>query len=239
MRKNDLIYSIVKNLVGKFNFSCLHRCVLCGDSVHNNKDCICANCINELPKTNFHLSRDNPVASVFYGRVNIYAATSYFYFVKSGKYSDILYKFKYLGYRYIGYCLGKSFGNDLALSPLFRGVDVIVPVPLHKKKKRLRGYNQSEYIAAGLAESMAKPLSKDNLVRKEFTVTQTTKSRVNRLDNVRGAFKVVNPNKFADKHILLVDDVITTGATMEACAEELLKIEGTMVSVASLAKAGY
>lgn len=194
-------------------------------------------CMSELPRTNYHLYKENPLAFIFYGRVKIHAATSYFHFVKSSKYSSMMYRFKYKGDRQIGFVLGKYFGRSLLESPLFSGVDIIVPVPLHRRKLRKRGYNQSEYIARGLSFSMKKEVVCNSLVRNEFTPTQTRKSRIDRWDNVRGKFCVADPVVFINKHILLVDDVITTGATLEACAEELLKIHGVRVSIATLAKA--
>lgn len=212
-------------------------CVVCGSHLFNNEEVICVECLCDLPKTNYHLYKDNPVAYVFYGRVNIYAATSYFHFVKSSKYSRMMYLFKYQGNKQIGVVLGRYFGKDLVESSLFSDVDLIVPVPLHRKKLRERGYNQSECIAEGMSVTMQVKVVSDNLLRKEYTTTQTRKSRIDRWNNVKGKFYVVDPVVFTNKHILLVDDVVTTGATLEACATELLKIQGVRVSIATLAKA--
>ncbi len=212
-------------------------CCVCGEYLSGNEELVCVKCLCELPKTNYHLYKDNPVAYMFYGRVNIHAAASYFHFVKSSKYSRMMYRFKYEGMKEIGVALGKYFGRNLAESHLFSDVDIIVPVPLHRKKLRERGYNQSECIARGMSASMGVCVACDNLIRKEFTPTQTRKSRTDRWDNVKGKFIVVDPVAFTNRHILLVDDVITTGATIEACAAELLKIQGVTVSIATLAKA--
>lgn len=212
-------------------------CIVCGGHLSDNEELICVKCMFELPKTNYHLYKDNPVAYVFYGRVPIQAATSYFHFVKSSKYSKMMYLFKYEGYSDIGFVLGSYFGKNLTESPLFDDIDIVVPVPLHRRKLLKRGYNQSECIAKGIACSMEKDMVCGNLIRNEFTPTQTRKSRIGRWENVKGKFSVLNPVAFTNKHILLVDDVITTGATLEACAVELLKVEGVRVSVATLAKA--
>lgn len=212
-------------------------CCVCGGHLSNNEELICVKCLCDLPKTNYHIYKNNPVEKVFHGRVNIQAATSFFHFVKSSKYSNMMYKFKYMGNKDIGMLLGRYFGRDIMGSSLFSDIDIIVPVPLHGKKLRIRGYNQSECIARGMSCSMKKDVVCNNLVRNEFTSTQTRKSRIDRWMNVKGKFRVVDPLAIASKHILLVDDVITTGATLEACAVELLKVPGVKVSIATLAKA--
>jgi ComF family protein len=142
---------------------------------------------------------------------------------------------KYNGKKEIGHFLGKIYGKDLVNSPFFHDVEVIVPVPLHKKRKWKRGYNQSEYIAMGLSESMRIPLDTKSLIRETASETQTKKSRFRRWENVKEIFAVRDFSSLQNKHILLVDDVITTGATIEACARELLKIQGVKISVVGLA----
>lgn len=233
-RFGGLIYSYWESFYALFFPA---TCCVCGGHLSNNEELICIRCLYELPKTNYHIYKENPVATVFYGRVNIQAATSFFHFVKSSKYSSMMYKFKYKGNKEIGIVLGRYFGRNIMDSPFFSDIDIIVPVPLHRKKLKIRGYNQSECIARGMSLSMKKEVVCDSLIRNEFTPTQTRKSRIDRWMNVKGKFRVVNPLVIANKHILLVDDVITTGATLEACAEELLKIEGVRVSIATLAKA--
>lgn len=198
---------------------------------------MCIKCYCELPRTNYHIYKDNPVAKVFYGRVNIESATSFFHFVKNSKYSKMMYRFKYEGHKEIGEFLGCRFGVCLRESDFFSGIDIIIPVPLHKRKFRKRGFNQSECIARGISKSMDRKVVCDNLIRKEFTKTQTRKSRIDRWANVSGKFRVLEPGNIEGKHILLVDDVLTTGATLEACAQELLKVQGVRVSAVTLAKA--
>ncbi len=139
----------------------------------------------------------------------------------------------------LGYETGLKYGSVLADSKAFSVVDLIVPVPLHPRKQRKRGYNQSEWIARGLSESMEKPLSAGNLYRTMHTSTQTRKNRFERWQNVEGIFGVKNPEEFFGKHVLLIDDVITTGSTLEASAFQLLKINDTRVSIATLGFADY
>lgn len=212
-------------------------CVVCGDKLIEQEEWICLHCLHHIPRTNFHLNHDNPVAQLFYGRVNIENATSYFYFSKGSKYQTLLHDLKYKGMKELGEEIGKHFAIDLQQSPEFRSVDIICPVPLHPSKEKKRGYNQSWWIASGIAKQMNKELSSDNLHRITATETQTRKSRFARWQNVEGIFELSNPEAFAEKHILLIDDVVTTGATLEACAAAILSTTNAKVSIATLATA--
>jgi ComF family protein len=147
----------------------------------------------------------------------------------------MIHQLKYKNNREIGYFLGELFGLKLMQSSLFEDVDYIVPVPLHRKKLRKRGYNQSEVIATGIGKTFGKELNTNNLFRKEHTSTQTRKSRFARWENVSGIFDIRNPEVFSEKHILLIDDVITTGSTLEACAASLKKADGIKLSLVALA----
>jgi ComF family protein len=190
-----------------------------------------------MPLTRFWDESDNPVAQTFWGRVEIENACAYFFFAKGSKYRPLLHQLKYKGKREVGVELGLIFGQTLAKSDLYRGIDYTIPVPLHPKKLRIRGYNQAEAIAQGIAQGLGTGMVTNQLVRKEFTETQTRKSRVERVRNVADAFELKNGNGLKGKHLLLVDDVITTGATLEACATKLLTIEGCKVSIGTLAYA--
>lgn len=212
-------------------------CVVCGDKLIEQEQWICLNCIHHIPRTNFHLDRDNPVARLFYGRVNIENATSFFYFSKGSNYQTLLHDLKYKGMKELGKEIGKHFAIDLQQSPEFRSVDVICPVPLHPSKEKKRGYNQSWWIASGIAQQMNKELSSNNLRRTTATETQTRKSRFERYLNVDGIFELQDPTAFSGKHILLVDDVVTTGATLEASAAAILSASNAKVSIATLATA--
>jgi ComF family protein len=210
-------------------------CASCGKSLFQNEDSICTHCHYHLPKTSFHLLNDNPVAKIFWGRVNIEAATAFFTFSKGSKVQHLIHQLKYKGQEQIGFSLGKWYGKELVKSLAYQTVDVIIPVPLHKKKLRKRGYNQSECFARGLACSMHSPVDSGVLFRSASSETQTKKSRFIRWKNVETIFYTKNEWHLRDKHILLVDDVVTTGATLEACAQVLSKIEGVKVSIATIA----
>ncbi len=211
-------------------------CAACAAKLYHNEKVICSRCLHALPKTNFHRDKENPVASLFWGRVKIEHATAFYYFSKGSRFRKLIHKLKYEGQHEIGYELGLHFGASLKDS-WFSKSTCIVPVPLHPSKERKRGYNQSEMIARGMSDSLGIPLIIKNLVRDLASSTQTRKSRYDRWQNVENIFSVRNREKFSGEQILLVDDVITTGSTIEACANELLKADNTNVGVASLAVA--
>lgn len=192
-------------------------------------------CLADLPVTNFHNEYNNKVAQLFWGRVNITHATAYFPYKKGSKYQQIIHAIKYRGMKEFGFEIGKRFGFELKETSNFRTVDLLVPVPLHPRKQKIRGYNQSEWIARGIANILDLPVITNNLIRKVHTSTQTKKNRFERWQNVEEIFDIENPEFFTGKHILLIDDVVTTGATLEACAYNLLKIDDVNVSIATLA----
>ncbi len=212
-------------------------CQACGNVLFRQEDVICTRCLYNLPRTNFWKYQNNPVAEVFWGRVELHAAASYLFFNKGSKVQRLMHGLKYRGKKEVGIYLGNLMGMELKKSDGFRDVDVVVPVPLHPKKKLKRGYNQSALIAEGIAKSMKIEYQTENLIKIAHTESQTHKSRYDRWLNVQKVFHVQYPGHLENKHILLVDDVITTGATIEACAHVLKAIKGTKVSVASLAYA--
>lgn len=220
-----------------FNLIFPVTCAACGNVLINKERIICLSCNYNLPRTNFHLEPDNPVAVIFWGRVRIEHATAFYFFNKASKFRHLIHELKYKGRKDIGIELGRIFGYEMIKSPGFRLIDLVLPVPLHKKKLRKRGFNQSECIARGISEAMNKPLDTSSVIRIVYSATQTRKTRYDRWLNVEGIFKVTDPTALSGKHILLVDDVVTTGATLEACATEILKAEGTKVSLAALAMA--
>ena len=174
---------------------------------------------------------------LFAGRVPIFRATAFYSFHKGGIVQHLIHQLKYKGKMEIGSYLGFLFGLALLESEDFQSIDLILPVPLHPHKKQKRGYNQSEIICNGIVEGMKKQHNYNLLVRTVDTQTQTQKSRYNRWENVSQIFKVIQPEILTGKHILLVDDVVTTGATLEAAAQTLLEIPNTKVSIACLAYA--
>ena len=212
-------------------------CAACGNVLMKNERIICLSCNYHLPRTNFHFDQNNPVAVIFWGRVRIENATAFYFFNKASKFRHLIHELKYKGRKDIGIELGRIFGYEMIASEVFRCIDLVIPVPLHKKKQRKRGFNQSECIAYGIAEAIKKPLNTSSVIRSVYSSTQTRKTRYDRWLNVKGIFRVTDPQSLTGKHILLVDDVVTTGATIEACATEILNVEGTKVSVAVLAVA--
>ena len=209
-------------------------CPACGINLYKQENSVCTKCLYQLPRTNFHLDKDNEIARLFWGRVKLEAATSYYFYYKGSKFQNIIHQLKYNGQKHVGYYLGRLFGSDLK-DTSFSEIDIIHPVPLHYKKLKIRGYNQSEYIARGISVSIDRPVITDILYRAKAAETQTIKNRYDRWENIEGVFKTKNINRAENRHILLVDDVVTTGSTLEACASELLKINNTKVSVATLA----
>ena len=212
-------------------------CLSCGKNLFKHENCICTHCLYHLPKTGFHLINDNPVAKIFWGRVNIQAAASFYTFSKGGKVQQLVHQLKYKGRQDVGVTLGKLYGFELLNAPCFNSIDLIIPVPLYKKRQRKRGYNQSACFAEGLAKTMSREINLTSLFRCASSESQTKKSRFIRWKNVEDLFYLKNEEQLKHKHILLVDDVITTGATLEACAQTLLKIEGVKLSIATIAYA--
>ena len=212
-------------------------CYGCGNHLVKNEHLICTECYVVIPRTNFHTVENNPVAQAFWGRCRIESAAAFSYFNKGSRIRKLVHSLKYNGIKEIGHELGKVYGLSLKSSGFLDGIDFIVPVPLHKSKERTRGFNQSEAISAGISEAAGLPLVTNAIKRQTATSTQTKRSRTERWDNVEGVFVLKNPKLLTGKHILLVDDVITTGATMESCVNEILKVEGVKVSIAALAYA--
>lgn len=210
-------------------------CSACGKNLFKNEQVICIGCIYHLPYTHFHTDPENKVVKQLWGRFPFLQANALLYFAKGGKVQNLMHELKYNNNPETGFKLGEIYGNVLKGYEGWVMPDVIVPVPLHKKKLKKRGYNQSEYIAAGLAASLKIPMDNAQLFRQSETQTQTRKSRYNRYENMKDAFAVNDAPKLTNIHIFLVDDVITTGATFEACALAFQHIDGIKLSVGALA----
>lgn len=230
-----MLKSILSLAEDLFSLFFPNLCLGCGEHLVKGEETICSICHFHLPKTYFHNDPDNPLNKVFWGRVNLEAVAAYVYFQKGSTVQSLLHQLKYKNKPGIGTRLGKWYGNDLIYAEVFKEVELIIPVPLHPKKERKRGYNQSLAFAEGLASVMPAKLESGCLYRKVNTKTQTRKSRYDRWENVENIFAVKNPGKIRGRHVLLVDDVLTTGATIEACAQALLEVPGVKVSVATIA----
>ena len=212
-------------------------CVVCGNNLQRNEHQLCLSCLVDIPRTNYHLIEGNPVEKRFWGKVPVCRATSYFFFQKGSSFQKLLHILKYNGNKEIGVIMGKYAALDLLETPDFATVDLIIPVPLHPKKFKSRGYNQSEWIGKGIAMILNIPQDTSTLVRVKENPSQTKKSVYERFENTEGIFKLSDSTILAGKHVLLVDDVLTTGSTLEACIRALLETEGIKISIFTLAVA--
>ena len=216
-----------------------NRCEACGTLLVAGERVLCSTCRYKLPRTNYWLQKGNPVEQTFWGRVPVENACSLFFMGKGSKYRKLLHKLKYNSKPQIGVELGSLLGAELLPAPLYSGVDCIIPIPLHPKRLRTRGYNQSEMIAKGISQTFGKPMLADVVYRRFYNETQTKKTREERMKNVQDIFAVHadKASLIEGKHLLLVDDVLTTGATLEACIAVILKEASCKISVATLAAA--
>ena len=212
-------------------------CPGCGNDLLQNDLQLCLHCFSSLPHTLFAACPDNPTEKLFSGRLRIQAAHSEFYFAKSELIQKLLHQLKYKGNHQIGHYLGTLTGETLLASNRFSDLDYVIPLPLHPSKEFKRGYNQAAIIAQGISEIMKIPVLEKCIIKKTSTQTQTKKNRINRWRNVSESFSISDPKMLTGKNILLVDDVITTGATLEACGNVILSISGVRLSVVSLAYA--
>jgi ComF family protein len=214
-----------------------HICTGCGSDLLLSHELLCIKCINDLPHTGFENLPNNKTEHIFHGRVNVVAAHSEFYFAKGELIQHLIHELKYKGNKEIGIYLSRMMGENMLLSGRFQNIDYLIPLPLFAKKEFKRGYNQAEVICDGLSEVTEIPVLAKNVVRVYFTETQTKKHRTERWENVAESFKVNDPGILQGKHVLLVDDVITTGATLEACAQAMAIIPGLRISIATLTTA--
>ena len=214
-------------------------CAACGNALQQNESCLCLECLLHLPETENYKEHNNTLRSLFDGRTRVEEVASLMSYKKESNVQKILHNFKYNGQKEIGKYLGEYFGKQLITEERFRKIDFIIPIPLHKKKLRKRGFNQSEWIAQGLSISMNIPSRTDILFREDFTETQTKKNRYARWMNVKEVFTLKDFKSIKNRHIAICDDVLTTGATMEAAIQKLQQVNDIKISVITLAAVIY
>lgn len=223
---------MIKNLLNLF-FPEL--CKACSQVLVDNEHIICTSCRHNLPVTNFHFEDEEFVKKVLYGRVKLENATALLHFQKKGITQQLIHNLKYRNQEQIGSFLGKWLGNELKTINTYKSVDVVIPVPLHKSKMRKRGYNQVVKFAQEIAVALNTTYNDTILIKEKSAETQVFKKRIARWTSVSEVFTITNTKTLTGKHILIVDDIITTGATMEACAKELQKIPNITLSIAAMA----
>lgn len=212
------------------------ECPVCGGEMPDGARAVCTLCRWNAPLTGFWQQIDNPVARKFWGVLPIVNASSFIFFVRGSGFREMIHGFKYHGRWRHALQMGEWFGGELSRCGLYGDVDVVVPVPLHRRKKLKRGYNQSEYIARGIASQLGVRPDAHSVVRHRYNPPQAMKEHRERWENVEGVFSVRRPRRLAGKHVLLVDDVLTTGATITSCAEAILSsAPGVRISIVTLA----
>ncbi|MGZ5190966.1 MAG: ComF family protein [Flavisolibacter sp.] len=222
----------IKNSLLHFSFP--HVCEGCGSDLLEPSQLLCLRCLSFLPATNFHMHPNNPIEKIFWGRMPVTYATSHFYYTRESIIQHLMHQFKYRGNKEIGFYLGNLMGHALSSSNRFSFLDALIPLPLFPSKERQRGFNQATILSEGVSGILNIPVWKDVICRNSFTETQTKKGRIERWQNMEGRFEVTRVEQLKGKHVLLIDDVVTTGASLEACGTELLKVKDLRLSIATL-----
>lgn len=213
-----------------------HLCDGCGTDIVGKGNCLCLRCLHNLPQTHFEILPGNPVEKRFYGRLPLVNATSNYFFTKNSLAAHLVHEIKYKGNRELARQMGMQMGEAIKKAGRFN-VDVLVPLPLFPARERKRGYNQSLLLCEGMVNRLPLPILRNSVIRDHHTDSQTRKGRVERWQNMEGKFRLIDPVSIQGRHILLVDDVMTTGATLEACGSEILKAQGSSLSIATLCMA--
>ncbi len=224
--------NVLQDLAGLF---LPRRCAGCDQALLAFEHSICTDCVADLPRLRAHDDPENKVEHVFRGRVQLTAASAFLQFNKGGIVQNMLHRLKYKGDTNVGLELGRRMAEDVMSSRRFADVDIVLAVPLHPKKEKQRGYNQGQILVDGIVEAWPLESMKHQLVRVAHTSSQTKRGRMSRWSNVKEAFHLIDPNALVDKHVLLVDDVVTTGATLEGCALALSTVPGIRISVLTCA----
>lgn len=212
-------------------------CVVCGKPLMRSEEFLCTSCNMNLPRTNYHLLPDNPIERLFWDKVKLEIATSYYYYYRGGEMRKIIHEMKYAKKKEIGAVMGRQMAAELRPSGFFDGIDLLMPVVLHKKKQRDRGFNQSEWIAKGISAITKLPIEMTAVKRVKHVETQTQKTPYQRYENVQHIFELEHPERIKGKHVLVIDDVLTTGATATAFMESFAEVEGIKISLLTLAVA--
>ena len=210
-------------------------CFACESTLGSNENILCTSCLHALPIADHHLEKDNPVEKIFYGRIPVENATSLLLFEKKGMVQKLIHNLKYRGHEEIGPFLGAWLGSELKELPQWQEITTVIPVPLHRKKLKVRGFNQVAGFGTELAKALDVPYRDDILLKISATQTQTIKKRLARWGTIDETFVLENAEVLENGHVLLVDDLVTTGATLEACAQKLLKIPNLKISIATMA----
>ena len=210
-------------------------CVVCGNRLAVTEEVMCSKCYLHLPRTDFgHDLYENVMAKLFWGQIKLEKATALFYYEPHAETVQILYEMKYKSHPEIGVVMGRMMAKELMKSGLFEDIDALVPVPLAKKREHERGYNQSLELAKGVSEVTQLPIANQVVRRTKFVDSQTHRGRWERNENVENVFELVDGDSLSGKHVLLIDDVVTTGATIIACAQEMQKASNVRISVLAL-----
>jgi len=216
-----------------------HNCEGCGTDNLNKDSFLCARCLSELPETGFFSVPDNPVEQKLYGRIKFEQAGAGFYFTKHGLLQHLIAQLKYKHNPEIGRFLGKLIGYQLMATSRFDNLEALIPLPLNNQREQFRGYNQAQLICEGINSVWQKEILNDVIIRTANTETQTHLHADNRWENVSDAFSIIDEEKLKGKHVALIDDVITTGASIESCGSELLKVDRLKLSVIIVGAASF
>ncbi len=225
-------FPVIRDALLHFIFP--HLCEGCGSDRLNPTQLLCLRCLSTLPHTDFHLYPANPVEKIFWGRIPVTHATAQYYFTKGSMMQRLLHQFKYHGNKDLGFYLGQLMGNTLIHSNRFSFLDALIPLPLFESRERLRGFNQANILCKGIADKMGLPVLEQVVQRTALSASQTKKGRIERWQNMENRFKLRDAILLEGKQVLLVDDIITTGATLEACAREILTINQVTLNIATL-----
>ncbi|MCL2329005.1 MAG: ComF family protein [Bacteroidetes bacterium] len=231
-------HSITNYFLDSFQLIFPNNCLACGNSLRYSERFLCTSCLIDIPRVHLHNSEHSALEQMLVGQIPYEQAAAFFYYTKKNKYANLLHVLKYKGNKNVGIFLGELFARQLQATDFMTGIDCIVPIPLHAKRERTRGYNQSKILAQGIANITSLPLCATAVERSVNTETQTKKNKEERKQNVANIFTVTNPHLLQNKHILLLDDVITTGATTISCADAILnQVPNVRISIAGLALA--